>query len=163
MISLQYLNAVITSEIVPRSAIKWPNDIYIDGAKAGGILCSSDSKSKRITSGIGLNFESIPEIDRKVSSIENLSKSSFLLKFFEHFEHDKSLIDSNWTELFRRVEERWLHSNQSVTITDLGIEGTVQGLSSSGDLKVSTPDGIYEVTSNHHSFDLAAGVISKKQ
>lgn len=38
--------------------IKWPNDIYANGAKIGGILCQSEFKDGafRVTTGIGINI-----------------------------------------------------------------------------------------------------------
>ncbi|KAJ4848198.1 ATP-dependent 5'-3' DNA helicase hcs1 [Turnera subulata] len=39
--------------------IKWPNDLYLNGLKVGGVLCTSTYKSKKfnISAGIGLNVD----------------------------------------------------------------------------------------------------------
>jgi biotin--protein ligase len=39
--------------------IKWPNDLYLNGLKVGGILCTSTYRSKKfnVSAGIGLNID----------------------------------------------------------------------------------------------------------
>lgn len=48
---------VLNREGVP-AMLKWPNDLYIDGKKLGGILCEGGDF---IVAGIGLNYASAPE------------------------------------------------------------------------------------------------------
>jgi BirA family biotin operon repressor/biotin-[acetyl-CoA-carboxylase] ligase len=50
-----------------RVALKWVNDILIDGAKVAGVLAHTQSQGEVVTSavlGIGLNVESTPEVPR---------------------------------------------------------------------------------------------------
>lgn len=33
--------------------IKWPNDLYLNGLKVGGVLCTSTSRSKKFNISVG--------------------------------------------------------------------------------------------------------------
>ncbi len=50
------------SEYLPKVALKWPNDLIIDDAKAGGILCEGQGHGAEaaIAVGIGLNILPFP-------------------------------------------------------------------------------------------------------
>ena len=48
-----------------KSMIKWPNDIYIENSKVGGILTRCFTKKnmmRAIVLGIGLNVKTVPKI-----------------------------------------------------------------------------------------------------
>lgn len=53
--------------------IKWPNDLFMEGAKLGGILCETiqamDSNQSYVLVGIGLNVHCSPVVDAGVSVI----------------------------------------------------------------------------------------------
>jgi BirA family transcriptional regulator, biotin operon repressor / biotin---[acetyl-CoA-carboxylase] ligase len=52
------------AEWAPRAAVKWPNDVLIDGRKVSGILCAMESELERlrfVILGIGVNLNSTPE------------------------------------------------------------------------------------------------------
>ena len=54
---MQYFVAAQICEIIKEAKIKWPNDIYIDGKKAGGVLEQNEIMGSVIShTGIGLNF-----------------------------------------------------------------------------------------------------------
>jgi BirA family transcriptional regulator, biotin operon repressor / biotin---[acetyl-CoA-carboxylase] ligase len=49
---------------VPRAALKWPNDVLIDGRKVAGILMEMDAEDDRVRSviaGIGVNLNMMPD------------------------------------------------------------------------------------------------------
>ena len=51
-------------ESVPRAAIKWPNDVVIDGRKVAGILTemeADDDRVRFVILGIGVNLNAAPE------------------------------------------------------------------------------------------------------
>src|SRR5258706_6691405 len=50
---------------VSRAALKWPNDIVVDGAKLGGILAETKSLNGAIKAGggIGLHFRAAAELE----------------------------------------------------------------------------------------------------
>jgi BirA family biotin operon repressor/biotin-[acetyl-CoA-carboxylase] ligase len=52
------------SEWAPQAAIKWPNDVVIDGRKVAGILAEMDADDNRVRClilGIGVNLNAAPE------------------------------------------------------------------------------------------------------
>jgi len=52
------------SDWAPQAAIKWPNDIVIDGRKVAGILTEMDADEDRVRCvilGIGVNLNAVPE------------------------------------------------------------------------------------------------------
>lgn len=53
-----YLFATLLREKGSKLFVKWPNDLYIDGKKIGGVL--STKKGEIIVCGIGLNLEFAP-------------------------------------------------------------------------------------------------------
>jgi BirA family biotin operon repressor/biotin-[acetyl-CoA-carboxylase] ligase len=58
--------------------IKWPNDLWIEGAKLGGILCEATGtkSSSFIVIGIGLNCVRAPEgLDQKATSLTEFLSS----------------------------------------------------------------------------------------
>lgn len=58
---LSYFEAYKVVSSLPECKIKWPNDIYLNGNKAGGILVQSETFKGIHTAyiGTGLNFGSI--------------------------------------------------------------------------------------------------------
>jgi biotin-[acetyl-CoA-carboxylase] ligase BirA-like protein len=56
-------------ELRDRVAIKWVNDILVDGAKVGGVLAHTQSSGQHVDAvvlGLGLNVETTPRVDRSV-------------------------------------------------------------------------------------------------
>jgi biotin-[acetyl-CoA-carboxylase] ligase BirA-like protein len=54
-------------ELRDRVAIKWVNDILVDGAKVGGVLAHTQSSGQYVDAvvlGLGLNVEATPRVDR---------------------------------------------------------------------------------------------------
>lgn len=75
--------------------IKWPNDLYLDGLKVGGILCTSTYRSKKfnVSAGLGLNVDnekpttSLNAVLRKLTSVSyQLQREDIISVFFNKFE-----------------------------------------------------------------------------
>lgn len=92
----QYLSVVLCNVLERNlgiiSAIKWPNDILVDGAKISGILAESymeDNKIKGIVLGLGLNVnlkkETIEQIDQKAVSVSVLKNQHFDVEEILHY------------------------------------------------------------------------------
>ncbi|XP_071697646.1 biotin--protein ligase 1, chloroplastic-like isoform X2 [Rutidosis leptorrhynchoides] len=138
--------------------IKWPNDLYLDGLKVGGILCTSTYRDKKfnISVGVGLNVDndkpttSLNEALRKLTFGFQLQREDITSAFFNKFEN---LFNIFRNKGFQALEElyykTWLHSGQRVIVQEknedqnLLIENvvTVQGLTSSGYLLGITDNG----------------------
>nr|GEX50648.1 biotin--protein ligase 2-like isoform X1 [Tanacetum cinerariifolium] len=160
--------------------IKWPNDLYLDGLKVGGILCTSTYKSKKfnVSAGVGLNVDndkpttSLNLVLQKLTSDYRLQREDITSAFFNKFEH---LFDILINQGFQPLEElyykTWLHSGQRIIVQeksnnqDLLIENvvTVQGLTSSGYLLAIAADGeICELHPDGNSFDFFKGLVRRK-
>ena len=83
-----------------KSKIKWPNDIYINNSKVGGILTqcfTSENRIRAVVLGIGLNVEAVPEISGdkftpKAGCLKDYSESVDIKTVFHE------LLDSLYTQ-----------------------------------------------------------------
>ena len=83
-----------------KSMIKWPNDIYIENSKVGGILTRCFTKKnmmRAVVLGIGLNVETVPEISGdkftpKAGCLKDYSESVDIKTVFHE------LLDSLYTQ-----------------------------------------------------------------
>ena len=149
-----------------KAAIKWPNDIVIDGKKVCGILTEMSTQIdyiNHIVVGIGINVhnEQFPEelIDRATSlylaSGKHFSRAALVEAVCESFEH--------YYEIFMRTQDlsglqaeydSWMvNKDRQVCILDPRgeYEGKALGITEHGELLVETPDGIRNVDSGEVS------------
>ncbi|XP_073009596.1 biotin--protein ligase 2-like isoform X1 [Typha latifolia] len=160
--------------------IKWPNDIYLNGLKVGGILCTSTYRSKcfNVCAGIGLNVDNEKPttclnaaLQEVKSTSHGLKREEILAYFFNKFEN---LLEIFLNQGFQVLEElyctTWLHSGQKVVIQEKH-EGqpvedtvvTIQGLTSSGYLLATDEDNkTYELHPDGNSFDFFKGLVRRK-
>ncbi|KAJ4963683.1 hypothetical protein NE237_023622 [Protea cynaroides] len=160
--------------------IKWPNDLYLNGLKVGGVLCTSTYKSKKfnVSIGIGLNVDNEKPTTCLNAALRELSSDTYelrrediLVAFFKAFEN---LFGIFLREGFQALEElyckTWLHSGQRVVIQerrdDQRVEDvvvTIQGLTTSGYLLGFGEDNqMYELHPDGNSFDFFKGLIRRK-
>jgi len=124
---------------LPKFKLKWPNDIFINDSKNGGILIEKNEKN--LIAGIGVNVLSIPKINSpeyKIGCIsQNGSKSSpeklldlFICEFWVVF----SLYKTNRSEIFKIWEKNALWFGESVLLnTDSKkISGIFNGIDQNG-------------------------------
>ena len=149
-------------------SLKWPNDININGKKAGGILTEGVENGKAIIVGIGINVntptpipigvggEGFPDelkdkatsimietgrrIDRNILIAEILNKFEFWYKKF--IIEEKETVMKRWRELSdtsgRRVK---------VNVGDSVFEGVALGLDNDGSLMIRLDDGFLKKVS----------------
>ncbi|PIN04650.1 Biotin--[acetyl-CoA-carboxylase] ligase [Handroanthus impetiginosus] len=161
--------------------IKWPNDLYLDGLKVGGILCTSTYKSKKfnVSAGIGLNVSnekpttSLNAVLRRLGCVTHqLQREDILAAFFDKFE---SFYDIFISQGFQALEElyykTWLHSGQRVIVQEKNENDdeisenvvTIQGLTATGYLLAVTEDGqTCELHPDGNSFDFFKGLVRRK-
>ncbi|XAR55599.1 Biotin--[acetyl-CoA-carboxylase] ligase [Bertholletia excelsa] len=159
--------------------IKWPNDLYLNGLKVGGILCTSTYKSKKfnISAGIGLNIDNEKpstclnsELKKLTSVACQLKREEILAAFFNKFENLFDLfVNKGFQCLEKLYYETWLHSGQRVIIQekdkDQLVERAViiQGLTSSGYLlAVDDNNQMCELHPDGNSFDFFKGLVRRK-
>lgn len=125
-------------------AIKWPNDLLVDGAKLSGILL--ERADEAVVIGFGVNLAHHPEgLDRPVTSLAALTgvapePASFLETLAESF--------SRWLGRWRGegilpIRNRWLlaaHPVGTALSTSEG-EGLFDGLTEAGSLRLRLADG----------------------
>ncbi|XVE60381.1 hypothetical protein DITRI_Ditri05aG0124300 [Diplodiscus trichospermus] len=159
--------------------IKWPNDLYLNGLKVGGILCTSTYKSKKfnVSSGIGLNVGNekpttcLNAVLKALFATSNeFRREDIMAAFFNKFER---LYDIFINQGFQTLEElyyrTWLHSGQRVIVQekneDRVVENvvTLQGLTSSGYLLAIGDDNqMCELHPDGNSFDFFKGLVRRK-
>ncbi|CAH2043813.1 unnamed protein product [Thlaspi arvense] len=159
--------------------IKWPNDLYLNGLKIGGILCTSTYRSKKfdVSVGVGLNVDNeqpttcLNAVLRDLSPTSNLfTREEILGAFLHKFETFFDLLMARGFKPFEELYYRtWLHSEQKVVVEDK-IEDrvvqnvvTIQGVTSSGYLLATGDDNqMYELHPDGNSFDFLKGLVRRK-
>ncbi|XP_010472583.1 PREDICTED: biotin--protein ligase 1, chloroplastic isoform X1 [Camelina sativa] len=159
--------------------IKWPNDLYLNGLKVGGILCTSTYRSKKfhVSVGVGLNVDNEQPTTCLNAALKDMSPASNLLKreeilgaFFHQFEKFFDLfMDQGFKSLEELYYRTWLHSEQRVIVEEKVQEQvvqnvvTIQGLTSSGYLLAIGDDNqMYELHPDGNSFDFFKGLVRRK-
>ncbi|KAF3322530.1 biotin--protein ligase 2-like isoform X2 [Carex littledalei] len=159
--------------------IKWPNDLYLEGLKVGGILCTSSYQSKffSVSAGVGLNVDNHEPttclnvmLQKRRPNSSKLTREQILASFFNKFE---DLFEIFLKEGFNVLEDlyckTWLHSGQKVVIEEkidgrsIQVEVTIQGLTSSGYLLATDKqNNFYELHPDGNSFDFFKGLVRRK-
>ncbi|PWA52385.1 holocarboxylase synthase 1 [Artemisia annua] len=124
--------------------IKWPNDLYLDGLKVGGILCTYTYRSKKfnVSAGVGLNVDndkpttSLNSVLQKLTSDYRLQREDVTSAFFNKFEHLFNILINQGNGQRIIVQEK--SNNQDLLIENVV---TVQGLTSSRYLLAIADDG----------------------
>lgn len=159
-------------ELLPPATMihfKWPNDILVDGKKAGGILLESSSRAagrvEWVVLGLGINVESAPEgtefpaTSLCQSSHEPIAVEVVLADFCSAF--------NRWDERWRAqgmapVRQAWLDrawklgERIHVQIDAERIEGIFRALDGEGALMLELPDGSTRRLSAADVYDLPA-------
>ncbi len=135
------------------AAVKWPNDILVDGRKISGMLSELEAESDRvmfISIGMGINVNNDPSLAEPLaSSIQTItgqetSKTLLLARFLEDFENSlkKTKLEnvvSEWKKysvtLNRRVK--------IVTLTEVS-EGRAIDVEPDGTLVLELADGSHK-------------------
>ncbi|MCC6788095.1 MAG: biotin--[acetyl-CoA-carboxylase] ligase [Hyphomonadaceae bacterium] len=136
--------------------LKWPNDVFINGAKAAGIMLDSGSLGPDqtwVALAFGVNLADAPEnIDQKTICIRDLlppdapapEPLAFLAALRPKLESWSARIVSEGFEPLRRA---WLQrayglgQEARVVQGEQTLEGRIAGLSSRGELEFDTPTG----------------------
>eukprot|EP00871_Galdieria_phlegrea_P004993 jgi/Galph1/5495/GphlegSOOS_G4183.1 len=144
--------------------IKWPNDLYLENQKVGGILCEGSVLREQLTLviGIGLNiYNSYPttclnEYLRKQWSNDShatclsslIRKEDILARFLYHFELAYTTFEKEGFEPFhQRFLNHWLHSGQRLQLYSMKEQREkgyvyVQDLSEQGGIVVKDERGL---------------------
>ncbi len=138
------------------ATLKWPNDVFIDGAKVAGIMLDSGalgSDQTWVALAFGVNLAAAPEnIDQPTTSLRALlppdapapEPTAFLATLRPKLEAWSERIVSEGFEPLRRA---WLQrayglgQEARVLQGEQMLEGRISGLSPRGELELDTPTG----------------------
>jgi BirA family biotin operon repressor/biotin-[acetyl-CoA-carboxylase] ligase len=143
--------AVLGETFASRIALKWPNDVLIDGAKFSGILAetatSTNSGTLTILLGCGINLAVAPEdTPYPVTALSrfgaSIAPAAALETFAGMFQHWFEIWQNG--EGFDKIRAAWL--SHAIGIGGLvrgenGLEGTFTGLAENGAMIVTLAAG----------------------
>lgn len=134
-------------------ALKWPNDVLLNGAKISGILIEKGAENFLVV-GIGVNIAVVPDVSDILYPVTSLEKAGiktdkliFLKKFLAHWNKNITLwkaeginsILQNWLKLAYKLGENISISQKN------GVEcGKFIGLDKNGALLLQKNDGVVE-------------------
>lgn len=132
---LSYAVAVAIAETLisfgVRPAIKWPNDILIDGKKVSGTLI--EYSGRFVIVGIGINIKTNPTVENyettKLDNYSEVSKTDLLNRLMRNMD--------KWMRAdFRTVRERWtaLAAGINKTVKYQGASAELVGINECGAL-----------------------------
>lgn len=129
--------AISCCQVIDRCAIKWPNDLLIDGMKVGGIL--TEVKSNWVIVGVGINLNT--PIDLPNTTHVNLEIEPFLKQLSEKFLENTILFEKEGFGPFIPLLNQYSSHvpNSMVTFkTEKGpIEGIFLGYGAQGEIILS--------------------------
>ena len=133
--------------------LKWPNDLLLGGAKAGGILIESSTFAGETVAviGIGLNVATAPELD----GVETATLRSMIGEAVDLDQVRQPLANSlaAWLKVwshgagFSKIRAAWLAHGPSlgaqltITVSNEIHSGQFAGLDEQGSLRLQAPSG----------------------
>lgn len=173
---MQYLAGLAGVEAVKRPEwggmrlqVKWPNDIYLNGQKVGGVLCEARSRGDvfKVVLGIGMNVTN----DRPTACLVPGGTGELREMFIGHFLNSFEKLYDEFCErgfdgrLKERYIDAWMHTNQKVRIGgEKGPVAFVKGLASNGWVRVFREDlqAFQDICPENTSLDVHENVIREK-
>lgn len=151
----------IEFELAPlKTRLKWPNDVYVDGGKAAGILLETVAGIPRaVVVGVGINVGSRPDLqdDPNASAVRDLSSCTgrklhrydLLSSVVEQIVDTIANLEANIEELLAGFRQRCLLNQQKVTflIGATSGQGLCRGIGPHGELLIETDEGLERLTS----------------
>ncbi len=171
---LSFVTALAVSDVLhragagDRAALKWPNDVLVDGAKICGILLEATSTGARIEAivvGIGLNLVSHPDdtpypaTDFQHAGLDRVDADLALTWLLDAFEHRYAAWRARG---FAAVRADWLvrawrlGQGIQVRLDNETVTGRFVELDETGALVVETPAGPRHITAGDVYFPGAA-------
>jgi len=149
--------------------LKWPNDIFLRGAKLGGILIELVPLRQPPVAviGVGINVARDPELSEVADPVAAIAdtgaevdRNLLAARLIESIRGHVRRFEVEGFAPFRRPwHDRNVHRDATVAILlgDARIEGRVRGVGESGELVLATADGERRFTSGEVSLRPAAG------
>ena len=135
--------------------LKWPNDIFWNGKKLGGILIQTADNYEKFVIGIGLNVslpeDSLNEITQAAISLEDALKGkkfdreAVVIKLIQRLLSHSEIFAQLPFQAFTQSWNRWdILNGQTVSFKHLNreIEGKVDGIDKHGRIAILLESGI---------------------
>lgn len=147
---LTLIIAVVISNILKETKIKWLNDILLHEKKMGGILCEStitNNEFNQIIIGVGLNLNVThppKELEGLISSYHEVDSEFdinellclIINEFFELMSLDKSIIVDQYKKKCVHMNQ-WVSINhESILVKDITLEGYLVGVNTLGETQI---------------------------
>ncbi len=163
--------ALVTGLSAPRLALKWPNDLLIDRAKAAGLLLEGESRGGRfaVTIGMGVNVASRPEDTPYPASFLKQARAGATVEAL------LAALGDAWAERFGawsqpggfgRIRADWLERaaflGEMITLRlpSGPLSGRFAGLDAHGRLELETSEGFRAIDAGDLYFGAPAPVPS---
>jgi BirA family biotin operon repressor/biotin-[acetyl-CoA-carboxylase] ligase len=149
--------AAIADQVGASPAIKWPNDVLLDGRKIAGVLVEMDAEMERVhhvIAGIGVNVNAPlasfpPDLRDKATSLlaatgRRVDRAAFAARLLVALEARYGRFVSGGFDSVRAEWERFsclTGTDVRVAGPDGEVAGRVLGLDDDGALRLARPDG----------------------
>jgi BirA family transcriptional regulator, biotin operon repressor / biotin---[acetyl-CoA-carboxylase] ligase len=137
---------------VERVALKWPNDLVLDGAKLGGILV--ETRNNLAVIGIGINCRRDPSLERRVRraiAFADLGRDRVIAAVARELLDALARFEREGLEPLRaQWETMHAHDGERVRVRLADgrvLIGIARGLDADGGLRLDTPGGMRAVRS----------------
>lgn len=152
-LALEVALALVNMPVLAHHAglqIKWPNDLYFNGAKWGGILIEP-LHDNQVVIGVGLNLQPMQQqvSDQQVTDLEAITGQTLevielavqttlaLIQACQQFDHGSLELPTRFAAF-----DALLHQQVVVhSPAQADLQGTIRGIQSDGALLLNTPDG----------------------
>ncbi|MFT5904612.1 MAG: BirA family biotin operon repressor/biotin-[acetyl-CoA-carboxylase] ligase [Cryomorphaceae bacterium] len=133
--------------------LKWPNDIYINDKKVGGILIEKVNDLLIVGVGLNVNVREFPgEVAERATSLsarlgENVNREVLLSEIVCSIYKNGSMIGESFGRLIERVMECFYLKNEQVRmiVNREIVVGEVRGVTENGYLMVEKDGGLIEI------------------
>ena len=163
-------SASLGTDVSPRLRLKWPNDLWLDGRKLGGILIETVAagEQRMVVVGIGLNISELPS-QPEASSPQLFSTGFAALNELQAELTAPAVLAlivpalaqallnfpySGFAAWHPAFERRDLTMGRAVTAGVL--DGIARGVNPQGELLVQTPQGLHNISGGEVSLRLHA-------
>lgn len=149
--------------------VKWPNDIFKDGLKVGGVLCEAVLRNGvfHVVVGVGVNVTNAKPTTCLMPDRKGYFREMFVGQYLTAFERLYEQFCERGFELTLREKylDVWLHTDQKVRLGHGdGPTATVKGLAPNGWVRVFRDDlqAFQDLPPENTSLDLERSVIKDK-
>ena len=174
---MQYIAALAAVEAVKmpgwdglKLQVKWPNDIYKDGLKVGGVLCEGVLRGRvfEIVVGIGVNVTNEAPTTCLMPDGGTDAREKFVGHYLTAFEklYDQFCERGFEGALNDKYVAAWMHSGQEVRLGGSnGPRAVVKGLAPNGWVRVFRDDlqAFQDLAPDETSLDIVQGVMKEKR